>query len=130
MTVLDPQSEAIRGEVEMRVAIAERQGWRNRSVPVRLLRAIAECFRADSGRQWVLDNVFTIARRELKRLQNPPVDQALSVQRWEHVLRLCEDAGCKGAGVLRDNGGAVGEPEAADAVDPSATDSGKLTTRV
>lgn len=49
--------------------------------------------------QWTLDNIFTIARRELRH--GDPRD------RWGHILRLCEEAGCQGRGVLRDNGGAV-----------------------
>lgn len=36
------EREAVLSEVEARVRIAERQGWANRSVPVRLLRQIAE----------------------------------------------------------------------------------------
>jgi hypothetical protein len=59
--------------------------------------------------QWVLDNIFTIARRELRRLERAGASEIESVSgdRWGHVLRLCEQAGCEGRGVLRDNGGPV-----------------------
>lgn len=50
--------------------------------------------------QWTLDNIYTIARRELRH-GDPR-------ERWGHVIRLCEKAGCQSRGVLRDNGGSVG----------------------
>jgi hypothetical protein len=45
--------------------------------------------------RWVLDNVYTIARREAAR-DDPR-------GRWGHVLRLCEKVGCvsRVVGVLR-----------------------------
>lgn len=63
--------------------------------------------------QWTLDNVFTIARRELNRLgpdaqgQKSEPTVGRSREMWGHVLRLCEKAGCQSRGVLRDNGGSV-----------------------
>lgn len=69
----------------------------------------------DGFQQWTLDNIYTIARREIRRLG--PDDQGQrseptvgrSREMWSHVLRLCEKAGCQSRGVLRDNGGSVGE---------------------
>jgi hypothetical protein len=43
--------------------------------------------------QWVLDNIYTIARREMNK--------ADPRGRWAHIFRLCEQAGCQGRGVLR-----------------------------
>jgi hypothetical protein len=57
--------------------------------------------------EWALDNIYTIARREARR-GDPR-------SRWGHVIRLCEDAGCRPRGVLRDNGGSA---TSVDAVDP------------
>ena len=57
--------------------------------------------------QWTLDNIYTMARRELNRLQPYAVPDTLAIERWGHVLRLCEKVGCQGRGVLRDNGGSV-----------------------
>lgn len=59
--------------------------------------------------RWALDNVFTLARRELRRLERAGATEIESVSgdRWGHVLRLCEQAGCQSRGVLRDNGGPV-----------------------
>lgn len=56
---------------------------------------------------WVVDNVYTIARREHRRLED---GKALRLEMWAHVLRLCEQAGAQArtVGVLR----------AAAAVDP------------
>ncbi len=50
--------------------------------------------------QWTLDNVFTIARRELRRAED---GKPLRLEMWSHVLRLCEKAGCqeRTVGVLR-----------------------------
>jgi hypothetical protein len=81
--------------------------------------------------QWALDNIYTIARRELLRLERAGASEIESVSgdRWGHILRLCEQAGCQSRGVLRDNGGSFGQPLSADAVDPHATDPGTLTTR-
>jgi hypothetical protein len=50
---------------------------------------------------WAVSNCHTLARRELNRLKRLPVDGALSVERWEHVQRICEKAGARSAGVLR-----------------------------
>lgn len=58
------------------------------------------------GLQWTLDNVYTIARRELRRLERLAYTDE-ERDGWRHVIRLCEKAGCQGRGVLRDNGGAV-----------------------
>lgn len=44
---------------------------------------------------WTLDNIYTLARRALKKT---PDDE-----KWGHVLRLCEQPGCRAAGVLRDD---------------------------
>ncbi len=82
---------------------------------------------AEELRSWTLDNVFTIARREKKRVDS---GWPLRPEMWAHVLRLCEAAGCQSRGVLRDNGGSVEEPPAADAVDPSAGNTGNTSTRV
>ena len=49
--------------------------------------------------QWTLDNIYTIARREAQK-DDPR-------GRWGHVVRLCEQVGCQGRGVLRDNGGSL-----------------------
>jgi hypothetical protein len=70
--------------------------------------------------RWVLDNVYTLARRELRRLERAGATEIESVSgdRWGHVLRLCEQAGCQSRGVLRDNGGSLGEPPSTHAVDP------------
>lgn len=57
---------------------------------------------AEKELRWTLDNVYTIARRESLRTELRP-------EMWGHVLRLCEKVGCQSRGVLRDNGGAVGE---------------------
>ncbi len=42
--------------------------------------------------QWTLDNVFTIARRELRRVNS---GLPLRPEMWSHVLRLCEETGCR-----------------------------------
>lgn len=62
-----------------------------------------DCYEPDAGplQGWVLDNIYTIARREASRPDGDPRG------RWAHVLRLCEKVGCQGRGVLRDNGGSV-----------------------
>jgi hypothetical protein len=55
--------------------------------------------------QWTLDNVYTIARRELHRATRQDHEaSARTVEMWGHVVRLCEKAGCQGrtVGVLRD----------------------------
>lgn len=50
-----------------------------------------------------MDNCYTLARRELKRLaQEGYAAESLSVERWGHVLRICELVGCVSAGVLRE----------------------------
>lgn len=62
---------------------------------------------ADATR-WALDNIYTMARRELNRLQQPyAVPDTLAIERWRHVLQLCEKVGCQGRGVLKDNGGSM-----------------------
>jgi hypothetical protein len=68
-----------------------------------------DCYEPDGGslQGWVLDNIYTIARREAAR-DDPR-------GRWGHVLRLCEKVGCQGRGVLRDNGGSLPADEAQDA---------------
>jgi hypothetical protein len=45
---------------------------------------------------WVIDNIYTIARRESRR-------EVLRPEMWGHVLRLCEKAGAheRTVGVLR-----------------------------
>ena len=67
---------------------------------------------------WVVDNVYTIARREHRRVED---GKALRPEMWAHVLRLCEQVGAQSrtVGVLR----------ADDAVDPPVTDTGKPATR-
>jgi hypothetical protein len=49
--------------------------------------------------QWVIDNIYTIARRESRREQSK-----LRPEMWGHVLRLCEKAGAhtRTVGVLRE----------------------------
>jgi hypothetical protein len=68
--------------------------------------------------QWVNDNIYTIARREHRRLED---GKALRPEMWAHVLRLCEQAGAQSrtVGVLR----------TVDAVDPHACSTGKPSTR-
>jgi hypothetical protein len=78
--------------------------------------------------QWALDNIYTIGRRELRRLERAGASEIESVSgdRWGHVVRLCEQAGCQGRGVLRDNGGSVLDGPASgapDAVDVRSTES-------
>src|SRR6185436_10186562 len=73
------------------------------------LSALRTRLRAMEGAQddkllWTLDNVYTIARRELRR--GDPREM------WGHIIRLCEKVGCKPRGVLRDNGGALPSPPA------------------
>jgi hypothetical protein len=55
--------------------------------------AASEAERKVKDMQWTLDNIFTLARREVNK--DDPYG------RWGHVLRLCERVGCKGRGVLR-----------------------------
>jgi hypothetical protein len=64
--------------------------------------------------QWVIDNIYTIARRESARAELRP-------EMWAHVLRLCEKVGAQSrtVGILRTE----------DAVDPQVTDTGKPSTR-
>lgn len=52
---------------------------------------------------WTLDNIYTIARRETART----VADERADRMFRHVLRLCEQVGCRPRGVLRDNCGAV-----------------------
>lgn len=48
-----------------------------------------------------LDNCYIMARREVARLsrQNPPHDP-VTLERWQHVVRFCEEADCK-SNILR-----------------------------
>ena len=64
-----------------------------------------DCYEPDSGplQGWVLDNIYTIARRELRRLERLAYTDA-ERDPWRHILRLCEKVGCHGRGVLRDTG--------------------------
>lgn len=68
-----------------------------------------DCYEPDGGalqQGWVLDNIYTIARRELRRLEKLAYTDE-ERDGWRHVIRLCEKVGCQGRGVLRDNGGSV-----------------------
>jgi hypothetical protein len=57
--------------------------------------------------EWALDNCYMLARRELKRLgqqmvsPTAPRPDPLTIERWEHVKRICEQAGLEPHGVLR-----------------------------
>ena len=55
--------------------------------------------------EWAVVNCHVLARRELHRLREqivtPSASRDLAIERWEHVLRICELAGAKSAGVLR-----------------------------
>jgi hypothetical protein len=69
--------------------------------------------------QWVVDNIYTVARREHRRVED---GKPLRPDMWAHVLRLCEQVGAQSrtVGILRTD----------DAVDPGVTDTGKPSTRV
>lgn len=56
--------------------------------------------------RWVLDNIYTIARRKLRRMETLAFTDE-ERDGWRHVIRLCEQMGCQPKGVLRDNGGPV-----------------------
>lgn len=56
--------------------------------------------------RWTLDNIYTLARRELRRLERLAYTDE-ERDGWRHVIRLSEKAGCQGRGVLRDNGGSI-----------------------
>lgn len=56
--------------------------------------------------QWTLDNIYTLARRELVKLERLAYTDE-ERDGWRHVLRLCEKVGCQPRGVLKDNGGAA-----------------------
>ena len=60
---------------------------------------IAQLQQAVDKLPWTLDNIYTIARREMRRT----ADQQRP-EMWAHVLRLCEAVGCKErtVGVLRE----------------------------
>lgn len=58
--------------------------------------------RAQDDLLWALDNVYTIARRELTTARRNMGDERTR-DMWGHVLRLCEKAGCQSRGVLRDS---------------------------
>jgi len=51
---------------------------------------------------WTVDNIYTIARRELRRAAD---GKSFRPEMWEHVRRLCErtGAGERTVGVLRDD---------------------------
>lgn len=57
--------------------------------------------------EWTLDNIYTIARREIRRLDRLNAGPVSAKEPWGHVLRLCEKAGRQPRDVLRDNGGSV-----------------------
>jgi hypothetical protein len=71
--------------------------------------------------EWAADNCYTLARREIRRLESWRKDGGettpigMAVTAWEHIIRICERAGCKSTGVLRDppepSAGALGRPE-------------------
>lgn len=65
-----------------------------------------DCYEPDAGplQGWVLDNIYTIARREARRAES---GHPLRPEMWAHVIRLCEKVGCHERGVLRDNGGSL-----------------------
>lgn len=50
---------------------------------------------------WAVSNCHTLARRELNRLRPYVNPDTLAIERWEHVLRICEKAGAQSEGVLR-----------------------------
>lgn len=51
--------------------------------------------------QWTVDNIYMLARRELRRLNNTGRVEIIhgldtqSVERWGHVVRLCEAVASK-----------------------------------
>ena len=52
--------------------------------------------------EWGLGNCYMLARRELRRLERMGCKaDSMSVERWQHVVRICEEAGAKSKGVLR-----------------------------
>lgn len=59
--------------------------------------------------QWTLDNIYTLARRELRKMEQLSYTDE-ERDGWRHVIRLCEAVGCQGRGVLRDNGGSMPLP--------------------
>jgi len=62
--------------------------------------------------RWVLDNVYTIARREARRVEE---GKPLRPEMWDHIMRLCEKVGAQSrtVGVLRDGSAAPSpSPEA------------------
>jgi hypothetical protein len=60
----------------------------------------------ESSTRRALDNIYTIARREYRRLE---VGKPMRPDMWAHVKRLCEEVGCQArtVGVLRDGEEAV-----------------------
>lgn len=60
-------------------------------------------------KEWAADNCYTLARRELRRLTRELVDNGgtgmtpatMAIHTWEHIIRMCEEAGCAPDGVLR-----------------------------
>lgn len=55
------------------------------------------------GAEWVIDNIYTVARREQRRID---AGKPLRPEMWGHVQRLCEKAGAQSrtVGVLRSDG--------------------------
>lgn len=60
--------------------------------------------------EWAADNCYTLARRELRRLDRETVERggtgmtpvSVAMRTWQHIIRICERAGCQGQGVLRE----------------------------
>jgi hypothetical protein len=81
-----------------------------------------DCYEPGSGplQGWVIDNIYTIARREYRRVED---GKPLRPEMWTHVLRLCEKAGAQSrtVGVLRDGtqSPSVGERTAVDSASTS-----------
>src|SRR5882757_6384550 len=49
---------------------------------------------------WAVSNCHTLARREINRLEKGGALLQM-IERWQHVLRICEKAGARSKGVLR-----------------------------
>lgn len=67
-----------------------------------------DCYEPDGGalQGWVIDNIYTIARREYRRVED---GKAPRPEMWAHVLRLCERvcSRSRAVGVLRSDDGTV-----------------------
>lgn len=50
---------------------------------------------------WAVSNCHTLARRELNRFRPYGTPDTLTIERWEHIIRICEKAGARSQGVLR-----------------------------